>query len=68
MLYWYIIHFHILVGVLGLSTFTLTWMDGFLSFTLSFLFPQRLHWCYIDLHCSYLYSYYNCSPTLCIKC
>jgi hypothetical protein len=42
--------------------------DGFLSFTLSFLFPERLHCCYIDFHRSYLYSYYNSSRTLCIKC
>jgi len=40
----------------------------FLSFTLSFFFPERLHCCYIDFHCSYLYSYYNSSRTLCIKC
>jgi len=25
--------------------------DGFLSFTLSFFFPERLHCCYIDFHC-----------------
>ncbi len=31
-------------------------------------FPERLHCCYIDFHCSYLYSYYNSSRTLCIKC
>jgi hypothetical protein len=42
--------------------------DGFLSFTLSFFFPDHLHCCYIDFHCSYLYSYYNCSRSLCIKC
>ncbi len=40
----------------------------FLSFTLSFFFPERLHCCYIDFHCSYLYNYYNSSRTLCIKC
>jgi len=40
----------------------------FLSFTLSFFFPERLHCCYIDFHCSYLYSYCNSSRTLCIKC
>ncbi len=29
---------------------------------------DRLHCCsYIDFHCSYLYSYYNSSRTLCIK-
>ncbi len=33
-----------------------------------FFFPERLHCCYIDFHCSYLYSYYNSSRTLCIKC
>jgi len=30
--------------------------DGFLSFTLSFFFHERLHCCYIDSHCSYLYT------------
>ncbi len=40
----------------------------FLSFTVAFFFPERLHCCYIDFHCSYLYSYYNSSRTLCIKC
>jgi hypothetical protein len=34
----------------------------------AFFFPERLHCCYIDFHCSYLYSYYNSSRTLCIKC
>ncbi len=49
----------------------------------SFLFPQRLHYCYIYFNltaltsitatiyiftCSYLYNYYNYSWTLCIKC
>jgi hypothetical protein len=39
------------------------------GFTLSFFFPEHLHCCYIDFHCSYLYNYYNSSPTLCIiKC
>jgi hypothetical protein len=38
------------------------------EFHLSFFFPERLHCCYIDFHCSYLYSYYNSSRTLCIKC
>jgi len=42
--------------------------DGYLSFTLSFFFPERLHCCDIDFHCCYLYSYYNFSRTLCIKC
>ncbi len=42
----------------------------FLSFNpfLFFFFPERLHCCYIHFHCSYLYSYYNSSRTLCIKC
>jgi len=40
----------------------------FLSFTLSFFFPGRLHCCYIDFHCSDLYSYYNSSRVLCTKC
>jgi hypothetical protein len=40
----------------------------FLSFTLSFFFPERLHCFYIGFHCSYLYRYYNSSRTLCIKC
>ncbi len=39
-----------------------------LSFTLFFFFPEHLHYCYIDFHCSYLYNYYNSSQTLCIKC
>jgi hypothetical protein len=34
----------------------------------SFFFPERLHCCYIDFHCSYLYNYDNSSQTLCIKC
>jgi hypothetical protein len=34
--------------------------------TLSFFFPERLHCCYIDFHCSYLYS--NSSRTLWMKC
>jgi len=37
-----------------------------LSFILSFLFPKRLHCCYIYVHCSYLYNSYNYSRTLCI--
>jgi hypothetical protein len=41
---------------------------GFLSFTMPSVFPGRLHCCYIDFHCSYMYSYYNSSRTLCIKC
>jgi hypothetical protein len=35
---------------------------------LSFFFPRRINCCYINFHCSYLYSYYNSSRTLCIKC
>jgi len=42
--------------------------DGKLSFILSFLRPEPLHWCYIYFHCSYLYNYYNYSRTFCIKC
>ncbi len=41
------------------------WNSG--SPCLSF-FLERLHCCYIDFHCSYRYSYYNSSRTLCIKC
>jgi hypothetical protein len=26
----------------------------------SFLFPERLHCCYIYFHCSYMYNYYTC--------
>jgi hypothetical protein len=29
---------------------------GKLSFIMSFLFPERLHCCYIYFHCSYLYN------------
>ncbi len=32
------------------------------------LFLVRIHCCYINFHCSYVYSYYNSSRTLCIKC
>jgi len=39
---------------------------GKLSFILSFLFPERLHCCYIHFHCSYLYNCYNYFRTLCI--
>ncbi len=39
------------------------WVSSWLSF-----FPERLHCCYIVFHCSYLYSCYNSSLTLCIKC
>jgi hypothetical protein len=42
------------------------WVSPYLSFSLSA--PERLHCCYIDFHCSDLYSYYNSSRTLCIKC
>ncbi len=31
-------------------------------------FPERLHCCYLDFHCSYWYSYYDSFRTLCIKC
>ncbi len=43
---------------------------GFSEFhPLSFsFFPERLHWCYIYFHCSYLYNYYNSSGNFCIKC
>ncbi len=41
---------------------------NFYGFTVSFFFPERVHWCYIDFHCSYLYIYYNLSRALCIKC
>jgi hypothetical protein len=40
-----------------------TWVSPCLS-----SFPERLHCCYIDFQCSFLYSYYNSSRTLCIKC
>jgi hypothetical protein len=43
-------------------------IDGFLSFNLSFFYPGRLHCYYRYFHCSYLYSYYDSSRTLCIKC
>jgi hypothetical protein len=33
-----------------------------------FFFPERLHCCYGNFHCSYLSRYYNSSRTLCIKC
>jgi hypothetical protein len=41
---------------------------GKLSFTLSFFFRERLHCCHLYFQCSYLYSYYYSSRTLCIKC
>jgi hypothetical protein len=46
------------------------WNSGMVSSVshcLSF-FPERLHCCDIDFHCSYLYTYCNSSRTLCIKC
>jgi hypothetical protein len=53
-------------AVLALETVTwteeghfTTKIDGFLSFILSFLFPERLLCCYIYFHYSYLYKYYN---------
>jgi hypothetical protein len=41
-----------------------------LSFILSFLFPERLHSCYVQIYfdCSYVNDYYNYSWTLYIKC
>ncbi len=47
--------------ITGTQTSFYTKFGGKLSFILSFFFPERLH-------CSYLYNYYNYSPTLCIKC
>ncbi len=48
---------------------------GKLSFILSFLFPERLHYSYIAstaatlyFHCSCLYNDYNYSWFLCIQC
>jgi len=38
---------------------------GFLSFTLSFFFPERLHCCYIDFHCSYLSTYIK--ESVCVR-
>ncbi len=32
---------------------------GKLSFSLSFLYPDRLHCCYIYFHCFHLYNYYH---------
>jgi hypothetical protein len=47
---------------------TINFDDSWVSSSLSFL-PERLHcYYYIDFHCSYLYSYYNSSQTLCITC
>ncbi len=40
-------------------------LGGKLSFILSFLFPERLHCCYIYFHCSYLYNNYNYSLEPC---
>jgi len=54
--------------ITGFQTSFSTNFGGKLSFILSFLFPERLHCCYIYFHCSYLYNYYNYSQTLCIKC
>jgi hypothetical protein len=44
----------------GDETQKTTNFDGIVSFT--------LHCCYIYFHCSYLYSYYDSSRTLCIQC
>jgi hypothetical protein len=54
--------------ITGTQTSFSTSSGGKLSFILCFLFPERLHCCYIYFHCSYLYNYYNYSPTLSIKC
>ncbi len=40
-----------------------SWVSPCLNF-----FPERLHCCYLDFYCSYLYSFYNSSRTLYIKC
>jgi hypothetical protein len=46
------------------SILMVSWVSPCLS-----IFPERLHCCYIDFHCSYLYSYYyDSSQTLNIKC
>jgi hypothetical protein len=47
-----------------------TCKKGTLAFKYMFhplILLERLHCCYIDFHCSYLYSYYISSRTLCIK-
>jgi hypothetical protein len=54
--------------MIGTQTSCFTNFGRKLSFILSFLFPDRLHCCYIYFHCSYLYNYYNYSQTLCTKC
>jgi hypothetical protein len=40
---------------------------NFSEFHPVFFSPERRA-CYIYFHCSYMYDYYNSSPTLCIKC
>ncbi len=37
--------------------FVPNWVSS--GFDPSFLFPERLHCCYIHFHCSYMYNYYN---------
>jgi len=49
----------------GTQTSFSTNFGGKLSFILSFLFPERLHCCYIYFHCSYLYNNYNYSLERC---
>jgi hypothetical protein len=60
--------------ITGTQTSFFTNFGGKLSFILCFMFPERLHCCYIYFHCSnncYNYSRtnncYNYSRTLCIK-
>ncbi len=60
-----VIHRVRLKKILQKNTLTFNWGWNPL---LSFVFPKPLHCCYIDFHCSYLYSYYNSSRTFCIKC
>jgi len=49
--------------ITGTQTSFSTNFGAKLSFILSFLFPERFHWCYTYFHCSYLYNYYNYSST-----
>ncbi len=42
--------------IIGTQTSFFTDFGGKLSFILSFLFPERLHCCYIYFHCSYLHN------------
>jgi hypothetical protein len=55
-------------NITGTQSSFSTNFGGKLSFTLSFLFPERPHHCFIYFHCSYFFNYYNYSWTLCIKC